>query len=329
MSTEPEALHRHALNGPTMGTRYSVVFYARPGSALQPLHEQLQQAVNEVDRQMSTWKPGSDICRFNNAAVEVWVDLPAEMLSVIRAAIEIGQASNGAFDIGVGDIVNAWGFGPSGRRPDGARIDAAEAAARPGFATLDLDWEGRRLRKRSPIAIDLSGIAKGFGVDQLAHVLERAGITDYLVSIDGEMRASGAKPGGMPWAVGVERPHRQTREVAGVVELKDCAIATSGDYRHWVSKDGRDYSHTIDPASGRPADSKVASVTVLADDCMSADAWATALMVLGEERGPVMATALGLDALFFIREQAGIAEIATGALRQPEPADLGPQSSGA
>ena len=206
MAADPGALQRYALNGPTMGTRYSAVFYARPGTELASLHKELQRAVDDVDGQMSTWKPDSDINRFNDAEIGSWVELPQQMLEVVRAAIEIGIASNGAFDIGVAAIVDAWGFGPSGAHPDGARIDALPKAKGPGYAALDLDWEGRRLRKRSPVAIDLSGIAKGFGVDRLAAVLDRAGIGDYLVAIDGEMRASGMKPGGMPWAVGVERP---------------------------------------------------------------------------------------------------------------------------
>ena len=306
-------LQRYALNGATMGTRYSAIFFGSPGADTVGINLALQTAVDLVDAQMSTWKPKSDLSRFNDAAVGAWIDIPRQLADVIATALDVGRASSGAFDIGVGDLVDAWGFGPAGKLPDAARVGAFAGAPRPVTADLlDLDRDAGRLRKRGAVRLDLSGIAKGFGVDELARVLDAAGIADYLVSIDGEMRARGHKPDGKSWVVAIERPVRGTRDVAGVIELSDIAIATSGDYRHWVELDGRVASHTMDPRTGKPLSNALASVTVLADDCMRADAWATVLMVLGEIEGPRLAKTLSMDALFIVRGPDGLGEIPVG-----------------
>ncbi len=312
MKTSTEApVARHALNGPTMGTRYSAVFYAPASVDLVRVRRDLQDAVDRVDGQMSTWKPGSDLNRFNGAAVGEWIAVPAELLLVVETGLGIGRASGGAFEIGVGEAVEAWGFGPSGTEPDPGRIATLDDR-RPAFELVEVDRSSRRMRKSAPVRLDLSGIAKGFGVDEMARVLDRHGIADYLVSIDGEMRAGGRKPDGSAWAIGVERPDPTARGAAGVVELIDSAVATSGDYRHSVSWEGRMISHTIDPLTGTPVVNRLASVTVLARDSMLADAWATALMVLGESRGPEFARENGMDALFLVRLPDGIAELGTG-----------------
>ncbi|MDB5529954.1 MAG: thiamine biosynthesis protein ApbE [Devosia sp.] len=310
-------LQRYALNEATMGTRYSAIFFAAAGLDTTPIADALQAAVDEVDNQMSTWKPASDLSRVNAAPVGQWVEIPHDLANVLAASLEIGRASGGAFHIGVGDLVNAWGFGPTGAQPHTARI--AELAAQPRSAMddmLDLDAAGGRVRKRAPVTLDLSGIAKGFGVDQLARCLDGFGIAHYLVGIDGEMRASGHKPGGGPWVLAVEQPDQAARDVARLIKVTDCAIATSGDYRHRVEMDGHTASHTMDPASGRPLSNNLASVTVLAADCMHADAWATALMVLGDIEGPAFAARRGMDALFIVRDGNGFRELAVGAFRQ-------------
>lgn len=293
------SLSRHALSGPTMGTRYSAVFFAPADADIEALNTALFAAVDRVDRQMSTWKPESDLNRLNAAPVGDWIMIPRELTTVLAASLRIGRASNGAFDIGVGDLVAAWGFGAAGPGPDAERIAALAGQARPATTTaLELDEAGRRARKRAPLSLDLSGIAKGYGVDEMARVMEAFAIPSWLVGIDGEMRAKGRKPDGSPWAVALERPQRGARDAMGVIELTDMAVATSGNYRHWVDMNGKTLSHTMDPNSGAPLENGLASVSVLGVTCMEADAWATAFMVLGEQVGRQRAEALGLDAIF-------------------------------
>jgi thiamine biosynthesis lipoprotein len=261
---------------------------------------------------MSTWKPDSDLSRLNAAPVGQWVKVPPELAIVLAEALRIGRASGGRFDIAVGDAVNAWGFGPA-KPSERPQPGVAPASARRAAAeSLEFDEAGEYVRKLAPVDLDLCGIAKGFGVDELARSLERFGITSYLVGIDGELRARGRKPDGMPWTLAIERPDYETRDVMGVLELSDAAVATSGDYRHWVEIAGARLSHTMDPRTGAPLRNRIASVTVLAGNCMEADAWATALMVMGEEAGPEFARARGLDALFIIREEGDLVERAVG-----------------
>jgi len=282
-----------------MGTRYAAVFYARDTADLDAIGAALGASVGQVDQQMSTWIADSDLMRLNRAAIGEWVDVPEQLLTVIAAGIEIGRKSGGAFDIGVGDLVAAWGFGATRAGPN---LDLAEklarAGRRPTHEILEVDAAGGRLRKLAPLSIDLSGIAKGFGVDQLAETLEGFSITDYLVSIDGEVRSRGSKPGDGPWRVAVEKPDRKGRDIAGVVELADGALATSGNYRHWVDLNGQSFSHTMDPRTGRPLQNGIAAVTVRAQSCMLADAWATALLVLGEPAGRPLARSVGIEAMF-------------------------------
>ncbi len=295
------SLARHALNGPTMGTRYSAMFFAPEDADIEALNTALFAAVDRVDRQMSTWNPASDLNRLNAAPVGDWIMIPRELTTVLAASLRIGRASKGAFDIGVGDLVVAWGFGSAGPGPDAERIAAIAGQARPATtAALELNEAGRRVRKRAPLSLDLSGIAKGYGVDEMARVMEAFAIPSWLVGIDGEMRAKGSKPDGSPWAVALERPQRGTRDAMGVIELTDMAVATSGNYRHWVEMNGKVLSHTMDPNIGAPLENGLASVSVLGATCMEADAWATVFMVLGQQAGRQIAEALGLDAIFVL-----------------------------
>lgn len=301
-------LQRYSLNGETMGTRYTAVFYAAAPNDTAAIGASLFAAVDKVDQQMSTWKQASDLSCLNAAAPDTWVSVPEEMILVLETGVRIGQQSGGAFDIGVGELVNSWGFGPS--RPSPSSPAALPATApRPAGAILEFDQARGRVRKRAPMAIDLSGIAKGYGVDLLAQCLDGWGITSYLVGIDGEMRARGCKPDAAPWTVAIEKPAYGVREVAGVMELQDTAIATSGDYRRWIDIAGKRYAHTMHPALQQPVSNRLAAVTVLAPTCMLADAWATALLVLGEHEGPALARQRGMDALFVLRDGARLEEI--------------------
>jgi thiamine biosynthesis lipoprotein len=295
-------LIRHALNGPIMGTRWSALFFAPSGYDPVPVQAALQAAVDTVDAQMSTWKPDSDLMRLNAAPVGAWQDIPADLARVLTLGLAIGRASRGAFDIGMGDAVRAWGFGPATADPQAIR-DAMHTPRRPAHEVLELD--GNRVRKSAPISLDLNGIAKGYGVDRLAQVLRDHGIRDALVGIDGEMRAMGLRPDGSPWTIAVEAPDCNRRAPHSILTLQDAAVATSGDYRHWVTVQGRDLSHTMDPARGAPLLAPPASVTVIAPTCAEADAWATALMVKGVDAGAILALQAGLDALFLKRDDTG------------------------
>lgn len=295
------------LNGPTMGTRWSARLVS--GLASPDLAAALQDAVDAVDRQMSTWRPDSSLMRLNAAASGTWVDVGADLIEVLEIAAEISAASGGAFDIGVGEAVTAWGFGSAQGRVDEGAIRTAigqhlraevECDAGKGLA--------RRLNSRS---LDLSGIAKGYAADRMAEVLRQRGIRDFAIGLDGEIVAGGLRPDGRPWAIALERPDPDRRAAHGMIEISDRAVATSGDYRHRLRL-GTDWlSHTIDPRSGTPARNRLASVTVLAVDCVLADAWATALMVLGEIAGPALARARGVEAVFLVRGSTGLEEVTT------------------
>lgn len=298
-------------SGATMGTRYSARFIAPPAADVQAIAAALAQAVAGVDAQMSNWKPDSDLSRLNRAPADAWVPVPPDLAAVLERAIEIGRESGNAFNIGVGDLVDAWGFGPAGTLR--AQDPAARPRARPALDTLlEIDRRGGRVRKHGPLALDLCGIAKGFGVDALARVLDAHRLDHWLVGIDGELRARGGKADGAPWGIALEAPDDERRSAMGVIELGDAAIATSGDYRQRAWVDGRRISHTMDPRCGAPLRDGPASVTVIAANCTDADAWATALMVLGEAAGSDLARRLGLDALFILRDGAARRASGTG-----------------
>lgn len=298
-STDPV---RHALNGATMGTRWSALFYAEAGFDPVPVQAALQKAVDQVDVQMSTWNPDSFLMQLNRAPIGASIDVPDDLAKVLALGLEIGQASGGAFDIGMGDVVEAWGFGPKDADIDGIRT-AMAASRRPALAMLRL--EGRQVSKLGEITLDLNGIAKGYGVDRLAETLQAFGIRAALVGIDGEMRAWGCRPDGEAWTVAVEAPDPDRRAPHSTLCLHDAAVATSGDYRHWVNVNGRRLAHTMDPRRGAPLVASPASVTVVAPTCAEADAWATALMVMGLDAGKTFAARKGLSALFLTRDEAG------------------------
>ena len=315
---------RHALNGPTMGTRWSALFFAPVDFDVEPVGAALQAAVDEVDVQMSTWKPDSDLMRLNAAPVGAWVAVPDRLGQVLRLGLEIGRASGGAFDIGMGEAVVAWGFGPAAASPD--RIRRAMRADRvPAHQALEIDEANGLVRKTAPLALDLNGIAKGYGVDRLAETLGAFGQSAGLVGIDGDMRALGLRPDGQAWTVAVEAPDEARRAPRSILALQDAAVATSGDYRHWVEVEGRRLSHTMDPRRGAPMHAPPASVTVIARTCAEADAWATALMVKGSHEGAEFARRCNVSALFLDRKGDTLCETRVGQLFETRP-DPGPRT---
>lgn len=297
----PDAgLQRCSTSGATMGTRWTAQFHAPAECDIRAVITELESAVTAVDAQMSNWRADSDLSRLNHAAPGTWVPVSEKLAHVLARALEIGRQTGNAFNIGVAELVGAWGFGPEAGQ--GVRDTASRRPCPPADEVLDVDVPNRRARRRAAVTFDLCGIAKGFGVDELARVLNQQRIDSWLVGIDGEMRAHGSKPDGEAWAIAIELPDFERRAAMGVIELTDAAIASSGDYRHWRHLGAERISHTMDPRSGEPLRNGIASVTVVAPDCTDADAFATALMVLGLEAGLACAERQRLDALFAVRE---------------------------
>lgn len=380
-------LNRCRASGATMGTRYGAQFYAPPTADARAIAAALDAAVRAVDAQMSNWKADSDLSRLNRATPGSWTPICANLAAVLVRAREIGRETDNAFNIGVGTLVDRWGFGPGaaanrqadnewaanrqaagrhtvdrrtvdrhtadrhtadrqtkdGRTPDrqparpadpanglSGAIDARRRASilrgpvpspcRPIDELLEVDVARGRARRLADVAFDLCGIAKGFGVDELARVLDRHDIGAWLVGIDGELRARGCKPDGSPWAIALEAPDYDRRGAMGAIDLVDAAVATSGDYRHWADFGGERLSHTMDPRAGAPLRGDIASVTVVAPTCTDADAYATALMVLGAQAGCAHAERHGLDALFVVRDGDALRTIGCGAFADAGPA---------
>ncbi|MBW8756872.1 MAG: FAD:protein FMN transferase [Burkholderiales bacterium] len=291
-----------------MGTTWRVHLVAAPALRREPVRLAIQSALDEVVAQMSSWEPDSDLGRFNRAAAGSWHALPAHFHAVLACAREVAERSAGAFDPTAGALVDAWGFGPAPRHgvPDAAMLSDARRAA--GWHRLDIDPARRALRQPGGLALDLSAIAKGFGVDLVAHRLQALGIADHLVDVGGELRGAGVKPDGQPWWVELEQPDGDRGGERTLLALHDLSVATSGDYRRWFEHEGTRYSHTIDPRDGRPIRHGLASVTVIHADCMHADAWSTALNVLGPDPAVALADRLGLAARTLVRDGAGFVE---------------------
>ena len=306
-----------SLKGLTMGTSWTATVIVPASSDLPTLQGVVQAALDRVDQQMSTYKPDSSLNRFNRAPAGSWQVLEPEFFTVLAHALSVARDSEGAYDPTVGPLVNLWGFGPatpSAIPPSSSSINAARA--RVGWQRLRLETATRRALQPGGVAIDLSAVAKGFGVDEAGRALERAGIASYLVEVGGELRARGRKVDGSPWRVGVERPDAATAatgagDIGASVRLVDMSIATSGDYRRFhAGADGRQ-SHHIDPATGRPVRGDLASVSIVAMDCMQADAWGTAFSVMGVERSLAFARRRHMPVLLVERRGNGLVEHAT------------------
>lgn len=290
------------LYGETMGTTWSAKLTEPPSPNLETIERGIRAELDRIVAQMSTWEPTSDISRYNRADADTWHDLPPELYAVLEHALELARDTGGAYDPTVGPLVNLWGFGPDGERrepPDDGAIAAIRE--RVGWQRVELDPIGRRVYQPGGTYLDLSSIAKGYGVDRMAAYLDGIGIDSYLVEIGGELRARGRKPDGTRWRVAVETPVPDADGVAEVLELDDLSVATSGDYRIHFESNGKRYSHTIDPRTARPVDHRLASVTVVHRDCMQADALATALTVLGPDEGMAFARERNLAVLFIER----------------------------
>ena len=298
----------HTFSAPTMGSAYTLkIPSAGVGQAeAEAAHEAVRVALGAVDAAMSTHRAESELSRFNRQLKDVPFALSRETFAVLALADRVSRETGGAFDVTVGPVVDAWGFGP-GRN---YRVvgDDEIALLRPdvGTAMIRLDASrGTAVKARNGVRADLSGIAKGYGVDKAAGALQARGIERYMIEAGGEVRTRGVNADGRPWQIAIEAPDAMPQRPHFVVPLAGLAMATSGDYRIFFEREGRRYCHEIDPATGAPIANALASVSVVAPDCGYADAMATALMVMGCGRGLAFAQAHDLAAYFIVREPGG------------------------
>ncbi|TWU55159.1 FAD:protein FMN transferase [Rubripirellula reticaptiva] len=308
--------------GETMGTTYSVKVFQPPESLrVDNLRIDVDGVLRNVNDQMSTYLKSSEISQFNESNSTDWFAVSPEFASVVETALEVSVKTDGAFDVTVGPLVNAWNFGVG---PRTSVAPSAETIAKIqdsiGYQKLAVRMDPPAIRKSVPsLKIDLSAIAKGHGVDRVVKFLNEQGLLNIFVEIGGEVRVSGSKSG-KPWKVGIQMPDATTNQwtIAHAFGTggTDHAMATSGDYRNFFEADGKRYSHTIDPRTGYPVDHALASVSILADRCVDADAWATAINAMGPAEGLAIAQTEDLDALLISRSSDGFTKSGTGELAQ-------------
>ena len=300
-STQPAL---KGVNGHTMGTQYSIrwpAHYELEASDIKPSVEKLLQTINQ---QMSTYQADSELSVFNLAPAPSKHTVSQALSGLIQESIDLHRLTDGYFDVSIGPLVNIWGFGPeefANKAPSQEKVNTAKAQT--GLEAISVD--GNVVTKRQPRYVDLSAIAKGYGVDKVAELMEQSGVQSYLVEIGGEIRTKGVKAEGKPWRIAIEKPDAQGRSVQKILNMKTTGMATSGDYRNYFEVDGQRFSHTIDPNTGYPIRHKLASVTVLDPSCARADALATAMLVMGEAKAQDFARQQSIPAYFIIREGEG------------------------
>jgi FAD:protein FMN transferase len=297
------------LSGDTMGTTYHVTVVDPPADAGEAaLGAAVTSVLAEVNGKLSNWDPESEVSRFNAAATTEPIPVSEAMAEVMRVASSAHEISNGRFDVTLAPLIDLWGFGPrqpGDPLPEDEEIEAALATVGQG-EMLRLEGAPPTLAKAVPgVSVNLSAIAKGYGIDRVAAALEALGATDYLVEIGGDMMTRGRNPDGEAWSIGIERPDSGGGSIATVVAVSGYGMATSGDYRNYFEAEGVRYSHIIDPTTGRPITHGTASVTVLAANATTADALATALLVMGAEEGLAVAEREDLAAHFITRGGEG------------------------
>ena len=290
-----------------MGTTWHVS-YVEEGAlpAVAVLQAGIEAQLERVDLSMSTYRADSQISQFNTLDPDTWFKVSGDFLSVMTTALDIGKHSAGAYDVTVGPLVDLWGFGPAGIVDTPPAKDTIRQVLNTvGQDYLRVDVAQSRIMKKRQLALDFSSLAKGFAVDQVANWLLAQGVNRFMLEVGGEMRLSGLSARGDKWRIAIEQPESTTRAVAEAISLTDVAVATSGDYRNYFEANGKRYSHTIDPRTGYPVAHDLVSVTVVHSDCMIADAWATALTVLGAKQAMAVAKKNGLAVYFIQRVDDG------------------------
>jgi thiamine biosynthesis lipoprotein len=302
-SREPREL---VLSGPTMGTTYHVRVVGTPSDIdAEAVRRTIDEVLASIDSEMSTYRDDSAISRFNAARSTDWIDVPISLARVVDAARKVSELSQGAFDITVSPLVQAWGFGTNGEPvvlPGDEQI--AQLRDRIGYRLLEVRLAPAALRKLHPaLTIDVNGVAPGYAVDVLAERFQALGLSDFMIDIGGEVLARGHNAADAAWRIAVERPLDTDPQPFAVIELLDRSVTTSGEYRHYFERDGRKYSHTIDPRTGHPVEG-YGSVAVVGPTSLEIDAWATALNVLGPQAGLELADKQGLAVMYVIVKDA-------------------------
>lgn len=308
-----------SISGETMGTTYHIRYVtANPYHSPERVKERVDLVLEQINSQMSTYDPNSELSLFNQRMTTEPVVVSRALETVIHRALQVAEETDGLLDITVGPLVNLWGFGPLGK-PEQVPTEEQLAATRAKVGYQHLTVENHQVTKAVPdLYVDLSTIAKGYGVDRVAVLLDQMEIKNYLVEIGGEMRMRGSKPGEQPWRIAVEQPVSLERSVNRIIEPGNNSVATSGDYRNYFEKDGVRYSHIIDPRTGYPIQHNLVSVTVITETCMDADAYATALTVMGPEKALQFANEKGLAVLLVTRENGEYKEYTSTAFKRFE-----------
>ena len=302
----------HKFSGSTMGTSYHVTVVTETSRVPAELGDGIFAAVDAVDRAMTTYSDDSELMALNRAPLGTPFALSPQLAEVLAISQQIHSDSEGAFDPTVGPLVNLWGFGPGKSRDEPPGDEELEALlARVGFDALMLDTAARTAIRERDIQLDLSAVAKGYGADRVADHLRDLGYSDFLVEVGGEMVLSGANAEGERWRIAVEIPDAHGRGVQRVIPVSDTAVATSGDYRNYFERDGKRFSHTLDPRTGYPVTHNLASVTVLAATAAEADALATVFMVMGAERSLAFAEQRRIPLLLLVKETDGFREVSS------------------
>jgi len=294
------------FDGNIFGTFYQVTIMdpLTQGESLE-LEEGFKAELENVDQAMSTYRDDAELIAFNEAPLEEWQPLSNELIEVLAISQSVAEASHGAFDITVGDLVNLWSFGPGARPEEVPADDAlAEQLSQVGYDALEVDTQNMQARRIRDVFVDLSGVAKGHGTDRVAAYLEQQGLEHYLVNIGGELIARGLRDEEeqTPWQIGIEVPEDGQQRAQHIIPLESMSVATSGDYRNYFEADGQRFSHTIDPRTGRPVTHQLASVSVFHPSNAWADAWATALLVVGEQEAMQLAVENNLKVLLLVRD---------------------------
>lgn len=283
-----------------MGTSYHITWI--DGAAPAEVSAAVETILESVNASMSTYRPQSEISRFNRQPVNEWIEVSDDFYRVFEMSRGVSRASAGAYDVTIAPLVNLWGFGPEASTELPAPELITAGLSQVGEARIEIDERGTALRKRAPVQLDFSSIAKGYGVDRVVDWMDGRGMSNYLVEIGGEIRVKGQSPRGGPWRIAVEKPDPMVRESTATLELSQGAVATSGDYRNYFEHDGIRYSHSIDPRTGWPVRHQLVSVTVVHESAALADAWATALTVLGAEAALRTAREQGLAVYLISRD---------------------------